>query len=147
MSTPSQEDQLRRFAYELQLMQGTAETLQQRLAVLQNAIADLTVAKESIAGLKEVEEGAPILVPTGGGTFVNANLGDISKILINIGADVSIDMSLDEAQEDIAGRLDEVQKASQAAQQQLGEILTQMQIRRDTLNRLSAGLGGGATGV
>jgi prefoldin alpha subunit len=128
-------------------MQGTAETLQQRLAVLQSAIADLTVAKESIAGLKEVEEGAPILVPTGGGTFVNANLGDLSKILVNIGADVSIDMSLDEAQEDIAGRLDEVQKASQAVQQQLGEILTQMQIRRDTLNRLSAGLGGGATGV
>ncbi len=147
MSAPSQEDQFRRFAYELQLMQGTAETLQQRLAVLQNAIADLTVAKESISGLKEVEEGAPILVPTGGGTFVNANLGDLSKILVNIGADVSIDMSLDEAQEDIAGRLDEVQKASQAAQQQLGEILTQMQIRRDTLNRLSAGLGGGATGV
>jgi prefoldin alpha subunit len=147
LSAPSQEDQFRRFAYELQLMQGTAETLQQRLAVLQNAIADLTVAKESIAGLKEVEEGAPILVPTGGGTFVNANLGDISKILINIGADVSIDMSLDEAQEDIAGRLDEVQKANQAVQQQLGEILTQMQIRRETLNRLSAGLGGGETGV
>jgi prefoldin alpha subunit len=147
LSAPSQEDQFRRLAYELQLMQGTAETLQQRLAVLQSAIADLTVAKESIAGLKEVEEGAPILVPTGGGTFVNANLGDLSKILINIGADVSIDMSLDEAQEDIAGRLDEVQKASQAVQQQLGEILTQIQIRRDTLNRLSTGLGGGATGV
>lgn len=147
MSAPSQEDQFRRLAYELQLMQGTAETLQQRLAVLQSAIADFTVAKESIAGLKEVEEGAPILVPTGGGTFVNANLGDLSKILINIGADVSIDMSLDEAQEDIAGRLDEVQKASQAVQQQLGEILTQMQIRRDTLNRLSDSLGGGATGV
>ena len=147
MSTPSQEDQFRRLAYELQLMQGTAETLQQRLAVLQSAIADLTVAKESISNLMEVEEGAPILVPTGGGTFVNANLGDLSKILINIGADVSIDMSLDEAQEDIAGRLDEVQKASQAVQQQLGEILTQMQIRRDTLNRLSAGLGGGETGV
>lgn len=147
MSAPSQEDQFRRLAYELQLMQGTAETLQQRLAVLQSAIADLTVAKESISNLMEVEEGAPILVPTGGGTFVNANLGDLSKILINIGADVSIDMSLDEAQEDIAGRLDEVQKASQAVQQQLGEILTQMQIRRDTLNRLSAGLGGGETGV
>jgi prefoldin alpha subunit len=147
LSTPSQEDQFRRLAYELQLMQGTAETLQQRLAVLQNAITDLTVAKESIAGLKEVEEGAPILVPTGGGTFINANLGDLSKILINIGADVSIDMSLDEAQDDIAGRLDEVQKASQAVQQQLGEILTQMQIRRDTLNRLSDSLGGGSTGV
>ena len=147
MSTPSQEDQFRRLAYELQLMQGTAETLQQRLAVLQNAIADLTVAKESITGLKEVEEGTPILVPTGGGTFVNANLGNLSNILVNIGANVSIEMYLDQAQEDIAGRLDEIQKAGQSVQQQLEEILTQMQIRRDTLNRLSAGLGGEAPGV
>lgn len=147
MSTPSQEDQFRRLAYELQLMQGTAETLQQRLSVLQNAIADLTVAKESITGLKEVEEGAPILVSTGGGTFVNANLGDLSNILVNIGANVSIEMDLDQAQEDMAGRLDEIQKAGQSVQQQLEEILAQMQIRRDTLNRLSAGLGGEASGV
>jgi prefoldin alpha subunit len=147
LSTLSQEDQFRRLAYELQLMQGTAETLQQRLAVLQNAIADLTVAKESITGLKEVKEGAPILVPTGGGTFVNANLGDLSNILVNIGANVSIEMDLDQAQEDIAGRLDEIQKTGQSVQQQLEEILAQMQIRRDTLNRLSAGLGGEAPGV
>ena len=98
-------------------------------------------------GLKEVEEGAPILVPTGGGTFVNANLGNLSNILVNIGADVSIEMDLDQAQEDIAGRLDEIQKAGQSVQQQLEEILAQMQIRRDALNRLSAGLGGEAPGV
>jgi prefoldin alpha subunit len=147
LSIPSQEEQFRQLAYELQLMQGTAETLQQRLAILQNALADLTVAKESITGLKGVEEGAPILVPTGGGTLVNANLGDLSKILINIGAEVSIEMGLDEAQEDISGRLDEVQKASQSVQQQLEEIVAQMQIRRDALNRLSAGLRGEAPGV
>ncbi|GAF81704.1 unnamed protein product, partial [marine sediment metagenome] len=110
-------------------------------------IADLTVARESITGLKEVEEGAPILVPTGGGTFVNANLGNLSNILVNIGADVSIEMDLDQAQEDIAGRLDEIRKAGQSVQQQLEEILAQMQIRRDALNRLSAGLGGEAPGV
>ena len=147
MSTPSQEDQFRRLAYELQLMQGTAETLQQRLALLQSAVTDLTVARESLAGLQEVEEGVPILVPTGGGTFVNAKLGDLEKIIVNIGADVSIDMGLEEAREDIADRLDELLKTSQSVQQQLEEILTQMQIRRDALNRLSAGLGGEAPGV
>ena len=147
MSTPSQEDQLRRLVYEVQLMQGTAETLQQRLAILQSAVTDLTVARESLAGLKEIEEGVPILVPAGGGTFVNANLGDPEKVIVNIGADVSIDMGLEGAQEDIAGRLDELLKSSQATQQQLEEVVAQMQIRRDALNRLSAGLGGETPGV
>ncbi|UCH56822.1 MAG: prefoldin subunit alpha [Candidatus Bathyarchaeota archaeon] len=147
MSSPSQEEQARRLVYELQLMQSSAELLQQRLAVLQNAIADLTVAKQSIASLKEVEEGDPILIPAGGGTFVNANLGDLSKILVNIGADVSIEMGLDEAGEDISGRLGEVEKANQSVQQQLEQILGQMQIHRDTLNRLSAGRQGEQPGV
>lgn len=147
MSTPNQEDQFRRLAYEVQLMQGTAETLQQRLALLQSAVTDLTVARESLAGLQEVEEGGPILVPIGGGTFVNANLGELEKVIVNIGADVSIDMGLEGAQEDIAGRLDELLKSSQATQQQLEEVVAQMQIRRDALNRLSAGLGGEAPGV
>ncbi|MDP7443822.1 MAG: hypothetical protein QGI87_05660, partial [Candidatus Bathyarchaeota archaeon] len=85
----SQQEQFRKLASELQMMQGSAETLQQRLGVLQNAATDLGVAKTSIDSLKSGEKGDPILVPTGGGTFVKAKLGDLSTILITIGADVS----------------------------------------------------------
>ena len=76
-------------------MQNTSETLQQRLLVLQNAAADLSVAKKSIDSLNEVKSGDHILVPSGGGTFVNAHLGDLSSILVNVGADVSIEMDLE----------------------------------------------------
>jgi prefoldin alpha subunit len=128
-------------------MQGTAETLQQRLAILQNAMTDLTVARESINALNELKEGAPILIPTGGGTFVNANLGDLKRILVNIGADVSVEMNLEEAMQDVSNRLDEVQKSNQSVQQQLQEILTQLEIRRNTLQRLSVAIRGETPGV
>jgi prefoldin alpha subunit len=129
------------------MMQGSAETLQQRLGVLQSAAADLGVAKKSIESLKEVEEGDPILVPTGGGTFVNAQLGDLSNILVNVGADVSIEMGLDEADQDLSSRLEEVEKASLSVQEQLQQILGQMEIHRDALNRLSTSLQGVEPGV
>lgn len=147
MAAPSREEQFRKFAYELQMMQSSAEMLQQRLGVLQNAAGDLGVAKKSIESLKEVEEGDPILVPTGGGTFVNARLGDLSNILVNVGADVSIEMGLDEADQDLSNRLEEVEKASQSVQEQLQQILGQMEIHRDTLNRLRASLQGVEPGV
>jgi prefoldin alpha subunit len=147
LASASQEEQFRKLAYELQMMQGSAETLQQRLGVLQNAAADLGVAKKSIESLKEVEEGDPILVPTGGGTFVNAYLGDLSNILVNVGADVSIEMGLDEADQDISSRLEEVEKAGQSVQEQLQQIMSQMEIHRDALNRLSASLQGVQPGV
>jgi prefoldin alpha subunit len=123
-------------------MQGTAETLQSRLAVLQNSIAELTIAGASVSALQKAEEGDPILVPTGGGTYVNANLGNLSKIIVGIGANVSVEMRLDEAEEDITSRLEEVQKMGQSVQEQLEKILTQMEIHRNALNRLGVALRG-----
>jgi prefoldin alpha subunit len=138
---------MRKLAMELQMMQGSAETLQQRLQILQSAISDLRVAAASLGALKESEEGAPILVPTGGGAFVNANLGDLSKVIVGIGADVSIEMDLEEAEKNVSGRLEEVEKANLSVGQQLEQILAQMQIHQDSLNRLGASLRGEAPGV
>ncbi|NQT08164.1 prefoldin subunit alpha [Candidatus Bathyarchaeota archaeon] len=147
MTVANREDQTRRLIYELQLMQGTADTLQQRLAILQNALADLRVAEESLKGLSETEEGSPILIPMGGGTLVNAQLGDTSKVIINIGAEVSIDMPLEDAQKNVAGRLEDVEKTSTSVEQQLQQLLAQMEVHRDGINRLSAQIRGEAQGV
>ena len=147
MTAANREDQTRRLIYELQLMQGTAETLQQRLAILQNALADLRVAQESLKALGETEEGSPILIPMGGGTLVNAQLGDTSKVIINIGAEVSIDMPLEDAQNNVAGRLEDVEKTSSSVEQQLQQILAQMEVHREGINRLSAQIRGEAQGV
>ena len=147
MTASSREDQMRKLAMELQLMQGTAETLQQRLQILQSATSDLRIATASLEALKESDEGAPILVPTGGGAFVNANLGDLSKVIVSIGADVSIEMGLEEAEKNVSDRLEKVEKASLSVGQQLEQILAQMQIHQDGLNRLGTSLRGEAPGV
>ena len=147
MTVANREDQTRRLIYELQLMQGTADTFQQRLAILQNALADLRVAEESLKGLSETEEGSPILIPMGGGTLVNAKLGDTSKVIINIGAEVSIDMPLEDAQKNVAGRLEDVEKTNTSVEQQLQQLLAQMEVHRDGINRLSAQIRGEAQGV
>lgn len=147
MTASEKEEQLRRLIYELQLMQGSADVLQQRLEQLQTAMADLRVAESSLKGLKELEAGTPILVPMGGGSFVNAGLGDLSKVIVGVGADVSIEMDLDAAIEDVTSRIAEVEGAGQSVQQQLGQILGQIQIHQDAISRYSAELRGEAVGV
>ena len=147
MTVANREDQTRRLIYELQLMQGTADTLQQRLAILQNALADLRVAEESLKALSETEEGSPIHLPMGGGTLVNAQLGDTSKVIINIGAEVSIDMPLEDAQKNVADRRENVEKTNTSVEQQLQQLLAQMEVHRDGINRLSAQIRGEAQGV
>ena len=147
MTASEKEEQLRRLAVELRLMQGSAEILQQRLELLRTAMADLRVAESSLKALKDIEDGTPILVPMGGGTFVDANLGDLSRVIVGIGAGVSLEMDPEGALEDVSNRLSEVEKAGHSVQQQLEQILGQMQVHQDGISRLSAELRGETTGV
>jgi prefoldin alpha subunit len=142
LTAQDRQDQLRRLLSELQMMRGTAETLQERLQLLQGAVTDLSIALTTVTGLKDAEEGAPILVPTGASTFVNANLGDLSTIIVDIGAAVSVDMTLEEAEENMRGRLEELQDISASVQQQLQQVVSQMQMHQDVINRLGASIQG-----
>jgi len=147
VAASNNEEQLRRLVVELRMMQGSAEILQQRLELLRTAIADLQVAESSLRALKEIEEGKPVLVPVGGGVLADAKLGDLRKVIVGIGANISVEMDIDMAVEDVSSRLTEVEKASQSVQQQLQQILAQMQVHQDGVNRLSARLRGESVGV
>lgn len=144
---PNKEEQLRRLIAELRLMQGSADTLQKRLELLRTAMTDLRVAETSLKALNDLGVGIPILVPMGGGTFINAKLGDLSQVIVGVGADVSVEMDLNEALEDVSERLADVEKAGQSVQQQLEQIIGQMQIHQRSINSLSEELRGEAAGV
>lgn len=149
MSAPrSKEDQLRRLLAELQLLQNTSGVLESRLNMLEAAMAELRIAGTTLEELKKEEEGASLLLPVGGGSLIRARLGDISSVIVGIGADVSVEMELDKALEDIGARLSEMEKASLSVQQQLSQVVAQIRSHQETVNRLSAELRGeGASGV
>jgi len=147
LTAPSKEDQFRRVVYELQLMDGSVQVLQQRMQILSAAIADLRLAQQSLNDLKNVDAKTPILIPVGGGTFVNAELGEMKKVIVGVGADVSVEMELDKAIADISSRLEEVEKAQAAVDQQLTQIVAQIQSHQEVANRLSAELQGEAKRV
>ncbi|MBS7652476.1 MAG: prefoldin subunit alpha [Candidatus Bathyarchaeia archaeon] len=144
---PEKMERLRRLVVELRLMEGSAEILQRRLEFLQAALSDLRIAENSLRELKGKEEGSPILVPIGGNTFIGARLGNLSKVIVGIGADVSVEMSIDEAVEDISSRISEVEKAGSSVQQQLEQITAQIQSHREMINELSSQLQGEKRGV
>ena len=149
MSTPkNREEQLRRLLVELQILQNTAEVLQSRVNILEAGITEFRVAGTTLEELKKEGEGASILLPIGGESFIRAKLGNISTVIMGIGTDVSVEMELDKALEDIGARLSESEKASLSAQEQLSQIVAQMQSHQENVNRLSAELRGeGASGV
>lgn len=137
MSQQEKEKQLRRFVTEMRMMEGSVDVLNQRLHLLTASISELRLAQGSLRDLKGIESGNPLLVPVGGGVFMDAQLGDISKVVVGIGADVSMEMDSEKAVEDIGERLQEMEQAQGAVQQQLGQILAQLESHQGMAERLS----------
>ena len=132
------EQQLRRLILEIRMMEGTVETLNQRLNLLTSANAELRLAQRSLNDLKEIDKKNPLLVPIGGGAFVNADLGDISKVVIGIGADTSIEMDYAEAVQNISERLNEMERAQTSVQQQIVQVIAQLESHQAAVQKLSA---------
>ncbi len=147
MSVPGKEDQLRRILYELQLMEGTANLLQQRLQFLNGAITELRVSQQSLTDMKELKPDTPLLVPVGGGALIQAKAGSLEKVVLSVGAGVSVEMELPKALEDIAKRLEDVEKSATAAEEQLSQVVAQMEAHQETGNRLQGELQGEAARV
>ena len=135
---PQKENQLRQLVTEMRMMEGTVNILQQRLQVVLASVSELRLAKQSLGDLKDIESGSNLLVPVGGAAFIKASLGDIDKVVVGIGADVSLEMEYDDAIKDVDERLQEMEKAQNSIEQQLGQIMAQLEAHQSVAERLSA---------
>ncbi len=142
MTSPNKEEQLRRILYEYQLMENSVQILQQRFQVLTSASSDLQISQQTLQDMKDLPNNNPILIPIGGGTFVQGKTSDLSIVVVGIGADISVEMKIEDALKEINNRLDEVMKAKTSVEEQLSQILQQMEIYQNVANRLSAELQG-----
>ncbi|MBN1683416.1 prefoldin subunit alpha [Candidatus Bathyarchaeota archaeon] len=142
MTSPSKEEQLNRILYEYQLMESSVQILQQRYQILSSASTDLQISQQTLQDMKNLPHDNPILIPIGGGTFVRGKTGDLNLVVVGIGADISVEMKVEDALKEIANRLDEVLKTKTSVEEQLGQIVQQMEIYQNVANRLSAELQG-----
>jgi prefoldin alpha subunit len=130
------EDELRRLSVEMQYLEQTADTLQQRLQMLNAAMTDLSFANITIEGLEKEKENAEMLVPIGGSSYVKMKLGSSDKVVLGIGAGVSVEKTLPEAKAMLKERLDELQKSAEAAQNQFAQIAERINTGRTRLQTL-----------
>jgi prefoldin alpha subunit len=143
---PQKENQLRQIVAEMRQMEGSVNVLQQRFSQVMAAVSELRLAQKSLGDLKETQPDSNLLVPVGGGAFIDAKMGSIENVVVGIGAGVSVEMQYDAAVEDVTGRLTEMEKAQTAIDQQLRQILAQIESHQSMAERLSAEIQGTVQG-
>lgn len=139
------EEEIRKISVELRLLEQTAEALQSRLNMLNAVATDLTYANIALESLEKEKENSELLVPIGGTSYIRAKLDNPDKIIVGIGAEVSVEKTRQEAKDVIKKRLEDLEKARTATQQQLGKIAQEITVDRERFETLVATLRGEKT--
>ena len=134
------EEEVRKLSMQLRYFEQTAESLQQRLSMLNAAMTDLSYAKMTLESLEQEKENAEMLVPIGGSGYINVKLANPNKVIIGLGAGVSIEKTSLEAKAIVTQRMEELQKTHVSAQQQLSQISERISQDRDRLESLLSGI-------
>ncbi len=132
------EEELRRLSMEMRYLEQTAETLQQRISMVNAAITDLAYANMTLDGIEKEKENAELLVPIGGSAYVKVKLADSNKVIVGMGAGVSVEKTLQEAKTTLKERLDELEKTMNSAQQQFTQVAERINTDRNRLETLLA---------
>jgi prefoldin alpha subunit len=134
------EEELRKLNLEMRFLEQTAETIQSRINMVSAVITDLTYASMSLEGLEKEKENAELLVPIGGSSYVKVKLGSSDKVIVGMGAGVSIEKTLQEAKEIIKGRLENLEKTRSSLQNQLVQVVQKINEDREKFENLVAQL-------
>ena len=132
------EEELRRLSVEMRYLEQTADALQQRISMVNAALTDLTYANMTLEGIESEKENAEMLVPIGGGSYVKAKIADTNKVIIALGAGVSIEKTIVDAKATLKERLDELEKTMNSAQQQFSQVAERLNSGRNRLETLLA---------
>lgn len=133
-----EEEELNKLSVEMRLLEQTAETLQQRIGMINAAIRDLTYANMTLESIEKEKNNAELLVPIGGSSYVKAKLANKEKVIVGMGAGVSVEKTLPEAKQIVKERLEELEKTMNSAQQQFAQVAQRISTGRNQLQNLLA---------
>jgi len=122
----------------MRYLEQTAETLQQRISMINAALTDLTYANLTLEGIEQEKENAEMLVPIGGSSYVQVKLANPDKVIVGLGAGVSVEKTLPDAKATIKERLDELEKTLQSAQSQFSQVAERLNSSRGRMESLLA---------
>ena len=141
----NEEEELRKLSIEMRYLEQTAETLQQRISMVNAAMTDLTYANMSLDDLEKEKEDAELLVPIGGGSYIKVKLANTDTVVVGVGAGVSVEKTLPEAKEIVKERLSALEKTITSAQQQFAQVAQRINAGRNRLESLLATVREGKT--
>lgn len=119
----TKEEELSQCMYQIEQYKEQLNQLDMQSQYLQSAIMDYNKAKIALEQLEKTDKEVDMLVPIGGGTFLDSKVNNSSKVLVDIGMGYVAEKKNDDAIKKINERIKELEKT----QDRLNEMIEQVQ--------------------
>jgi len=120
---------------QLQVLERIVADLQARLLTVQRSIVEHEEAVKLIEEIKKTGGKMRIMVPLGAGAFAEASFDSLEKVTISLGAGVYVVKALDDTQQLLTRRSQNLQALSDSLSKRIGEYSTRVEELRSFLGR------------
>jgi len=141
-SAPGGEEEVRRLLAAYEQYQAQADGIMRQISLTQITAEGLERASAAAEALDKAQVGQEILVPIGSGSFIHATLASKEKVVLNVGAGVSIEKNAAEAKEILKTRKAEVLEGSKKLNEVLAKIDQEMQKIQAIMQQIEEGAAG-----
>ena len=121
---------------ELQLLDEQMKEVQKHLQHFDQQIQDVIAVRQSLDELRNVREGEESLVPIANGIFARAKLTNLRELLVNVGSNIVVAKSIDEAKKLLEQQSSEIQAIRTRIAAQLEKLATRAQALQEELMKL-----------
>ncbi|MDH3278166.1 MAG: prefoldin subunit alpha [Nitrosopumilus sp.] len=129
------EEKAQQLMQQMQMLETYFTDLSQRESTLYNVLREATAAIQSIKSLNLKSE-SEALVPVGMGSFVKTKISSSDKIVLNIGAGISLEKDSTSAINYLEARIKEIEVAIQDTSAKKHDAATQLEQGRNQINQL-----------
>lgn len=116
--------------------QKRAEMIQQQIGMVQISIEDCNRALNTIEEISNVSAGSEMMFPIGSGSFVYATIANTDRVVVDVGAGISVERPVAEAKEILQRRRERLNSALENMNKALLQIGQQMQAIETYLAKL-----------
>jgi len=118
------EEKLQKQIVEYRTYESRLNSLNNQREMFSTKIIELSSTLNSI---KEISRGgADIIFPIGSGSFVKGKLLDEGKILVEIGSNVALNMSLEESREYLKNMMNELENGVKTLDEEMKDVVKRM---------------------
>ncbi|MBD3248652.1 prefoldin subunit alpha [Candidatus Woesearchaeota archaeon] len=108
MENKKDQQEIQQKHMQLQMLDQQMQQVQKQLQMLDQQIKDLQTTSQALTDIREVKPGTEVLFPISNGIFLKGELKENDRLTINVGANTSVEKTIDEGKELLDNQLQEL---------------------------------------